>query len=104
MMETEVSIRTLALASIVVLTGGWLAGGGGEAASATAEIGQSIWRSSAARAARIVIAAAPIISEPRPAYIAKWRVAITVAQCRKLNKGKSKKATEALLNCLSNAD
>lgn len=97
------SIRMLALVSIVVLAGGWLAGGG-EAASAAADIDQSISRSSAVPAARIVIAVPPIISEPRQAYIAKWRVAITVAQCRKLNKGKSKKATEALLNCLSNAD
>jgi hypothetical protein len=98
-----VSIRMLVLVSIVVLAGGWLAGGG-DAASATADIDGPISRSSVVPAVRIVIAVRPITSEPRQAYIAKWRVAITVAQCRKLNKGRSKKATEALLNCLSNAD
>jgi hypothetical protein len=35
---------------------------------------------------------------------AKQRIAITEAECRKLNKGKSKAAKEALENCLSNAD
>jgi hypothetical protein len=97
-METDVSIRILTLVSVAILAGG------GEAASATADIDQLMSSSSAVPAARIVIAVAPIISEPRDAHITTWRVAMTVAECRKLNKGKSRKATEALLNCLSHAD
>lgn len=95
------SIRMLALVAVVVLAGGWLAGGG-EAASAT-PADPSISGSSAVPA-RIVIDVPPIASEPRQAHTAKWRLAMTVAECRKLNKGKSRKAKEDLLNCLSGAD
>jgi hypothetical protein len=102
LLEAHVSIRMLALVSIAVLAGGWLAGGG-EAASATPGIDPSISRSSAVPA-RIVILVPPIASEPRQGHTAKWRVAITVAECRKLNKGKSRQAKEDLLNCLSGAD
>jgi hypothetical protein len=102
-MEAHVSIQMLALVSIAVLAGGWLAGGG-EAASATPGIDASISRSSAVSAAKIIVVVPPIVSEPRQAHAARWRVAVTVAECRKLNKGKSRKAKEDLLNCLSGAD
>ena len=96
-------MRMLAPVSVAVLTGVWLAGVG-EAVSSTADADQSRSSSSAVPAARIVIVVPPIISEHRLGYAARWRVAMTVAECRKLNKGKSRKATEALLNCLSKAD
>jgi hypothetical protein len=92
----------LALVSSAVLAGGWLAGGG-EAVCATPGIDASMSGSSAVPP-RIVIVVPPIVSEPGQAHTDKWRVAITVAECRRLNKGKSRKATEALLNCLTHAD